>query len=490
MSDFWRSPFVRRLLAVAVVLHLAAAWFSTGHYKDDEYYDVLEIVDVRGSLALPDGGAVRSLPSYDEKLRSGFQPFLVWIASQAMSGAGLDSPFLWAFALRLLSVLLALVASLVFFAACRNNLQSESAQKWVLAAMLLLWTLIFYHARFSSEGWAVSWMLLGMGLLRGRAPLVCVAAGFCLGMAFVCRYAMGLMLLPLAFFVVLVMRLGAAAILRMAAGAAAAFFIDFASSWWLYESPILPWLHFLAFHLNGFSAASDPWHLYFLKGGEFMPPIGYLAPALVAAFWIAFPRHILTWATILYVPFHLWIENRQIRFMLPVLVFLPLMTAMIWERSIRARPFLHKSFLWILGLSAAVNAPLALFAAFAPAAAEVNVLRDCVIPQTQAGKTPVFVLDEPARAVREKMILHFYTRGKVDFVPVADEEEMARRLSQTPALFVSRRKRDEELRRSGVTYKFLCAALPDSLLRLNVNNWADRASIYPVYEVTRVAHSL
>ena len=475
---------------VAVVLHLAAAWFSTGHYKDDEYYDVLEIVDVRGSLALPDGGTVRSLPNYDEKLRSGFQPFLVWIVSQAMSGAGLDSPFLWTFALRLLSVLLALAASLVFFAACRNNLQSESAQKWVLAAMLLLWTLIFYHARFSSEGWAASWMLLGMGLLHGRAPSVCVAAGVCLGMAFVCRYAMGLMLLPLALFVVLAMRPGAVVILRMAAGAAAAFFIDFVSSWWLYESPILPWLHFLKFHLDSHFRGVVPWHLYFLKGGEFMPPIGYLAPALIAAFWIAFPRHMLTWVTILYVPFHLWIENQQIRFMLPVLVFLPLMTAMVWERIDSRAAVLRKPFLWILGLSAAVNAPLALFAAFAPAAAEVNVLRDCVIPQTQAGKTPVFVLGEPARAGSEKIVLHFYTRGEVDFAPVADEAEMARHLSQTPALFVSRRKRDEELRRSGVAYKFLCAALPDSLLRLNINNWADRASIYPVYEVTRAVRGL
>ena len=166
------------------------------------------------------------------------------------------------------------------------------------------------------------------------------------------------------------------------------------------------------------------------------------------------------------------------------------MTAMVWERSIRARPFLRKPFLWILGLSAAVNAPLALFAAFASASAEVNVLRDCVIPQTQAGKTPVFVLDETLRGGREKMVLHFYTRGAVDFAPVADEAEMARRLSQTPALFVSRRKRDEELRQSGVAYKFLCAALPDSLLRLNINNWADRASIYSVYEVTQAARGL
>ena len=77
-----------------------------------------------------------------------------------------------------------------------------------------------------------------------------------------------------------------------------------------------------------------------------------------------------------------------------------------------------------------------------------------------------------------------------DFLPIADEAEMARCFLQTPALFVSRSKQDEELRRSGVAYKFLCAALLDSLLRLNANNWADRASIYPVYEVTRAAHGL
>ena len=331
IANAFSAPFYRRLLIVAVIVHLCAAYFSHGYYQIDEHHQILEFAAFKEGVV-----SEKELAwEYESGIRSGFQPFIAYSVSHVLSAIGVESPFLWAAVLRLLSVALALAAALLFFVAHREDLKHENTRRWMLAAMLLLWVLVFYHARFSSEGWMASFMLLGLAFWRMRDGVgFLFAAGACLGLAFVCRYQAGFMLLPLAVFAL--WREKPPAIVKMAAGAFCALLLEFLINWWFYGAPSLPWLNYLQFHLDD-STNLAPWYMYLRKSGEFIPPLGYLLPFVLAAFWFLFPRHALTWATVLYVAFHFYSDNRQFRFMLPVLVFLPLMTAMVWEHAVSVR---------------------------------------------------------------------------------------------------------------------------------------------------------
>ena len=470
-------PFYRWLLLLAVVLHLCAAWFSEGYYKDDEYDQILGFVAVKAGEIL----AAEAAWSYNEHIRSTVQPFIGWLIWQSVSD-GINTPFIMAFFTRLLSVVLALVAAVFFFRAYQNDIKNEIAQRWVLAAMLLCWVLLFFHARFSSEGWMASFLLLAFAALRVERFW---AAGLMLGLAFAVRYQTGFILLPLAAYVLFILRPGWRNVALLVAGGGVVLVAEFFINWWFYGTPSLPWVNYLLFHIDATpkEESTNSAFIYWQKSGEFIPPIGYVLPLILMVFWWKFPRHPLTWATILYISFHLITENRQLRFMLPILPFMPFITALVWEKSIRHQARLRRSFSWLLQISAIINAPLLLFAAFYPAAPEVKLFHQCILPNMQQGETAYF-LSGNGVGIRDDISLSFYFRDK-PIAHVSSEKELAEKLQYGDnALYISSRLRNEKLRKSGLQFQRICSALPEWVLQYNFNNWTARASSYPVYRVS------
>lgn len=472
------QPFYWRLLVVAAVLHFCAAWFSLGHYGLDEHTQILDFA----AYKMGDVPA-ENLGFYSEKMRSAVQPFMVYGIMQILpDNAG--APFLATFVLRLLSVVLSFAASLAFFLAYQNDLKDESARRWVLAAMLLCWTLLFYHARFSSEGWAASFLLLAFAFLRRHLFL----AGVFFGLAFAVRYQTGFMLLPLALWMLLARRDTAhqwreAALLL--AGGVCALLVELPLNAWLYGEAVLPWVNYLLFHVSLNAAGSNvfessPW-LYWTNGGSLLPPLGYALPVVWAAFCVKFPRHPLVWASVLYVAFHLWTENRQLRFMYPLLVFMPYITAMVWQEVIAHRAVLRRLFLWLLKISAVINAPLIAYAAFHPAALEIRVLRDCILPNMR-DDIPVYHSDEKHM---DNIRRQFYLRGKV-MTMLEDGAALREQVANGEtgeALYISSKPRDAWLEENGISHARLCSGLPDWILRFDFNNWTSRSYSYPVYRL-------
>lgn len=485
-----KVPFYRWLILLAIALHLCAAWFSLGYYNPDEHHQILSYAAFKAGADFPGdpgGGLAADLArNYTLQYRSGLQPSIAYAVAKAMLAVGVDSPFIVAFILRLFSVALALAASLAFFAAFREELHNENVRRWTFAAILLCWVLIFYHARFSSEGWMASFILLGFGLWRMQKSAAYFAAGFCFGLAFACRYQAGFMLLPLALFFLWREKTRTAFV--MAAGGVAALALEFAANVWFYGEALFPPLNYLNLHLHYTREGTEiavptQWTYYWRKSGEFVPPLGYFLPLFAAAFWVLFPRHPLTWATALYVLFHFYVDNRQTRFMLPILSFIPVMTAMVYEKKLQNHAVFNRMFCWLLFLTAAINAPLAAYAALSPATPEIKILRDCVLPNVEPGETVFF------SAGRKKgdptLSFHYYTRDEINFTLVNNESELAQKIGDMPALYVSRKLRDVQLRDAGFSFRQLCIALPEWVLRYNIGGWADRASLYPVYEITK-----
>ena len=470
-----------RILCVAIAIHLIGAWFSLGHYKADEYSQLLELAAHKLGW-----GESSLLSQHHNAFRAGFQPFIAWLTVKVLAVINITNPFVAAFLLRLLSAALSVYATLAFYREYGKNLKNDNHRLLTLAAMLLLWPLLFFHLRFSSEAWMTSFVLWALAALHrhqnGGDWKDGLLAGTLFGLAFLSRYQTGLMLAPLALWLFAV---GNKKIGAIMAGGLFVLAAGLAMDAWLYNKIEVSWWNYLLFHLKHDSAQGGAWWIYIERAIALLPPVSLLTPFIVVGFWLLFPKHVLTAVTVLYVLFHLWIENRQARFLLPLLPLLPFMFALLWQRladTDKLRDRGKKILGAIVRISFYVNLPLLLYVAFTPAAREVYVMQHCIQPFAENKKTALYMPEY--NAVLE-INMAFYNPNNVEFIPIGHSEPPT--TEQDKAVLYALRKKSESglPQEERLNYRLLCRGLPEWVTKININDWVSRSSIWRVWEVRR-----
>ena len=481
--------FSRALIVSAGVAHLGAAWFSVGHYHADEHHQILEFASALAGKADPQNLAWE----HGEKVRSALQPFIARAVAVAAEAAGAASPFTTALLLRMTSAALALAASFAFLAAFLPELKTREARQAAAWTTLLLWALVFVHVRFSSEGWAASLTLLALALWRKSdsqnnppPPLAGLAlAGFIFGLAFLARFQIGFALAGFALWILFVRRAKISEVAALAGGGTVALTLGAFLDWRFYGEPVLSWANYFIFQLENPNATGKSPLYYFGLGAALAPPIGILLAPALACFWIFARRHPLAWTTLPFVLAHVWLENRQARFMFPILPMLPFIAALMWERAgpwLAARPGWKTALRRTAIFSAAANVPLLLFAMLFPASKEVALWRDCILPLAESRPAVLHLRD--AGGNRREMILDYYNAGRMEVAPMADEAALAGADFSRRVFYAARKERSEQIRAAGFRPRLECAALPEWVLAFNVNDWTSRASVWRVWEIS------
>ncbi len=474
-------PFLdeKRLLTITFVVHLVAAWFSVGHYHADEYHQILQFAAFYlGTVAETDLAW-----EYEPQIRSAFQPFVAVGVVKILSAFGAESPFIAAFVLRVLSAALAIFASILFFRAFADELTEEKSRRWVLIVMLLLWTLVFYHVRFSSEGWMGSFLLIALAAHRLATKKSFsiswgVVAGMSLGFMFLSRYQSGIIIFSLLLYIIFINRESWRQIAVYSGGAIVVLILGIFLDWHFYNEVVIPWIKYIQFHItSGSPNEMQPRYTYFLQAMAALPPISFVVPFVIVAFYIIFRRHVFTWATALFFIFHISIENQQTRFLMPLIPFIPFMFAMLWQKYQRQN--IRSYALRILHISVIVNIPLLVFVMFYPPAKEVKILQDCIVPQTQNKSSRVYVMGGK-RAVYQ-LDLDFYNVSHINFVPIDSNKDIIKiNEDEEVVLFAARKNRDKP----PLNARLICQAIPDWIRAININNWTSRASFWRVWKVS------
>ena len=472
-----------RILTAAVLVHICTAWFSAGHYHADEYAQLLGYAAYKLDII-----SAEELPhEYGSKLRGTFMPFIAFATVKIMQAAGIDSPFMHAFALRFLSAVLALAAAAAFWSVFGKEIKNDKTRFWILISLLFLYPLVFYRVRFSAEGWMMSFLLLALAAHyradKTSAAAPAFAAGLLLGLMFLARYQGGLVVLPLALWVIFIRRESWRRICLYGGGFLAAQVFGFLSDAWFYKAPVFPWLEYLKFHAAEDIRSPPPWYVYFTRAAAILPPAGLFAVLLPAVFYWKFPRHPFTWATTLYFAFHLAVENKQTRFLAPLVPFLPPMFALLWEKYAAAAP---RAKLWTirgLKLSAACNIPMLAFVMFFPASKEAALLQDCIAPRILGKSAAIYVADKNSAAVSE-INLGFYGVSHADFIYLKNGADFTPPADADVVLFASRKARITPP--ENINADLICRALPEWVEAFNFNNWLSRASVWRVWETAAV----
>jgi len=486
-------------LVAAIILHLLAAWFSVGHYHDDEYAQILNFATSRIGLDMQS----QLMWEFEAGVRSGFQPFIAFVLSKATSFVGIDSPFILAFIYRLISAAISLFATVVFIRSIASEITSKNVFKWIVFFLLFSWLLIFINVRFSSEAWACSFFLLALGLYRYPSSATntrFLLVGLYFGLAFLARYQMGFALLGFGLWMLFINKQRLSNIFLVLFAGVFALALGAGFDWWLYGEPVVSSWNYFKWHLSGLSgggissALPEPWWFYaYYSAVQLIPPVTLLLPLFVVCFWIMFPRHPITWLTVPFVLFHSYFGHKEMRYLFPLLPFAPLMFALVALKLdekflLLKRNFFKYAWVFIFWSSMLVNAVLVILIISLPASKEAALWQNCLSPLSSENESVLMVLDQDGSySDPAELNMDFYNTNNLKIISVKDESRIKDVLSQYPdkkMLYASRkRNRSQELDDAGLSHELICQALPNWILKININNWTSRTSMWRIWSV-------
>jgi phosphatidylinositol glycan class B len=324
-SPITSKHFLIRWLLISLGLHLVAAAFSTGYQNSDEHFQILEFLNTYLG-----GTPTSALPiEYGHLIRPWFQPFLYWVPVRLLMSLGINNPFTWAFAARLVSSLIGWL-SVVGLALCVPLwIKQTRWQKWTIIALSLFWGLPALHARTSSENLSGALFVIGLctatWLFQKRksfSALLWLIPGALWGLAFEARYQLGFMVAGGFFWFVLIARLKMRDLTLFFAGILLAIgfgtYFDFLGyGKWTFA----PWNYFYFNLVQDYVSSTDvsPWWDYFRRSWtESVPLLGFLTLIGLILFWIREPKHVLTWSLAPFFLVHLAIGHKETRFLFPL----------------------------------------------------------------------------------------------------------------------------------------------------------------------------
>lgn len=488
-------------LSVAVIIHILVAWFSLGHYHDDEYAQVLNFAVSKIGMDMQS----ELMWEFEAGVRSGFQPYIAFVISKAVNFIGIDSTFILAFIYRLISATISLIATILFIRIVEKEISSKNIFKWTAFFLLFSWILLFINVRFSSEGWATSFFLIGLSLFlfketKGFSRYI--AIGIFFGFAFLARYQVGFMLLGLGLWLLIIDRIKFQNLIFILLGGILTLAIGAGFDWWLYGEPTVSSWQYFKWHYDGLMSPSggisktvyEPWYFYIQYSAlQLIPPLTLLLPIAVVAFWFLFPKHAITWLTIPFIFFHTLFGHKEMRYLFPLLPFAPLMFAMVCielNRKFRLMDFKAIKYSWqfIFGVSVALNIILVILVLSIPASKEVALWQNCLTPIAQQQETLLLVLDENGSySDPAELNLDFYNTSNVPIEAIKDETAIKNIASLNPdkhILYASRkRNRSKQLDEADIRHELTCQALPNWILKININNWTSRTSMWRIWSI-------
>lgn len=339
---------------LGLIIHLTCSFFSVGFWHFDEHFQVLEFLNIKLHSLPPDHLAWE----YREKIRPWFQVFFYYLVSFPLKDI---NPFYLATFLRLITSLLSLLSLLFFTRTIFSFLKSDLKKNYWLIFLNLIWFVPFINARTSSENFSMIFFFIGMDLfLREEKKFL---SGLLLGLSFISRFQMGLLILPL-FFYRLFFRKSweGLALLGILFSIWLGILVDF---WGYGEWVLTPWRYFWVNLVEGKAATFgvSPWWFYFSE--IFSGPEGVLASILVLVTirgWIKEYKNPLSLMGIFYFWVHVMISHKELRFLTP-LFFLSLYHLADAAPEIPLKDFFKRK---SVGLVSLVNLVFLIYVMFVP----------------------------------------------------------------------------------------------------------------------------
>jgi len=475
---------LKRIYIFAALVFILTAWFSVGYNHFDEHFQIIEFAGLKLGLT-----EKQNLPwEYKCMMRPALQPLIVYSVYQAISVTGTTNPFVIAFFIRLLSAILTFVSIHMIIRLYSPGIMNRKMLYAFLILSFFLWFVPYNSVRFSSETIAGRVFLIGLAwffLRKKLKPGVYLITGIFLGVSFITRYQVAFMILGFAAWLILIQKSGFRNFLMFAAGIVIATLFGVLIDRWYYGEWVLTtWNYFMQNILLDKAAGFgiSPWWYYIEQ--VFMnafPPLSLVLILAVFIYFIYFPKDIITWTIIPFLAVHFLIPHKEIRFLFPIIGFLPVMIIRTADKLFQKKGYElleHRATKIFVKLFWYLNLLMLVLLIFRPADDAISLYKKLWDSYPAPAKLCYTGENNPYH--RARVDIHYYKRNSLSFQKV-DSLQKIIPSKDTVFLVVTNRP---GLQMDG-SFKpvLIYSSFPQWVSHFNFNHWMERTSFWYVYEL-------
>lgn len=446
-DPLWRQFFVRCAL-LNLLLHVVAAFYSTGYFNCDEHYQVLEWVGHRLGAVSSDALTW----DFKAQLRQLIQPFLYWLVLKPIAALGVTNAYHWAFIARLFTGLVTWFTVTCVGLTLRDVFPNIAIRRCALMSLFFAFYLVMLSVRTMSETMATAMLQMAFAVVvlnqnSSRSgelrPWALVALGLFSGFTCQFRYQAVFGVVALWAWWVVVSRPSLRAIALVLGAFFTTVLMGCAIDYWGYHNwNFVPYISFKVQIVDGMAArwGTSPWWYYPVMVMDEVPmPFGVLLTVGVAYTWIRRPKDVLSWLTLVFVVGHSLISRKDLRFLFPVAFAATLMFWLMIEDLARSRffrgisPRFLGSYVWFKWCLFAVNG-LFLVAALGPRQPALAVIK-AAYEGFPGGARILWQTNNPYEACSLKIRLYARESFQMSEVKELDEIGAVVQASALPVLF-------------------------------------------------------
>jgi len=411
---------------------------------------------------------------------------VIWIYS-LFKFFGLANPFFVSTILRLLSAAISFLSIHLFIKAFSPKIESKNLQILFVVISFLLWFNVYNNVRFSSENWSGTFFLIGFSLMHIKnwnKFVHFLLIGLLIGFSFVFRFQMGLLIYGLIAWMIIIKRDSFIHLAGIISGILCSMIIGVVADYFYYQEWTITFWNYL--HQNIFLGkvsgfGTDPWWYYFYESFiAGIPPFSLIFIASLLLVLIYKPKSILTWAFLPFLLIHCLIAHKEIRFLFPILGFLPLFiieSLNILQLKIPKKNIYKNKYYRIIKISFLIANFIALAViVFKPAESNVRLYHS-IYNMYNKPVTLFSLEDNPYIGTTS---VNFYKRQNLEIIEISEYDEIFQYPAEIKLFVTTNKDKKTELDQ---TQKVVYSALPDWVRRFNFNNWVERTRFWKVYEI-------
>ena len=475
---------VNQIIFFGFIFHVFAAIFSIGHHHCDELFQIFEFAGYKLGLNQAD-----QLPwEFSAQMRSGLQPFLVYVITHLCQHAGLHNPFHVAVVIRLLQAVFSFYVMLRFIHVLSQYHDFNKSPQSLYFFAFLFWCMPYFHARFSSENFSSALFFFGLSLLidakAKHKSSNFLFGGLFFGLAFIVRFQIGFMLAGYIAWMLFVQKVDLKKISLIFSGIFTALILGFLCDYWLYGTPVCSWWNYL--HENVFQNkagefGTSPFYFYFIESFvQLIPPFSLLIIFAVLIYFIKNPKSVFTWLAVPFIILHIVVPHKELRFLFPLLYLLPVFMAAFFQyigsknESKLVAFFTSGAF---IKTALIINGVLLLVFSFKPADDETQLFHTIY---NVVGSQPSTLFYEARNPYNNQAGLNYFRSKQVHCIELYKDSVID--LSRPNYFFRDGFHKEMFVVKNTKVFVKVYANLPDWIDRFNFSGWLQRANSYCIYK--------
>lgn len=490
---------MKKLVLIALILHLLAAWFSYGRFHADEQYQVLEFIGYKQGI-----NSSSELPwEFQEKIRATLQVSIGYGVIKTLNAFGISNPFTQTFVLRLLVSLLGFISSILLL---KHFRYLKPKYYHLLVYLSLLWCFVpWFHARFSSENLSASLFIISLfifsrhnlqtGLFEisvNKTHLFLI--GLLMGLSGVVRFQLNFFIIGFVLWMIVIHRIRFIEFIVYSAGVLVAIGVGILSDKWFYGSwEITGWNYFyqnIILHKAENFGKEPIWYFFEHTLTDALPPFSLLIIASFLFYLFTQRKSIFSWLILVFLLAHFFSSHKEERFLFPLIPFVPVLFVLTFEMISESgkysgikKLFSERTTKVIRYLFVAINSILLVWLTFKPADDYTPVLK-FLYNHYNGIETQMICESNEVNHYDSKVSLNFYRSAYIKVVEGFQKtDSVFNHFPQNNIVFISLNPHLNQIESYPV--KKVYSGIPDWLYSFNFNNWIENSKPISIYQMQR-----